>query len=289
MGIASKLATKARTATKATPVSLPTPWRDAGELHVAAVVRAAAATIACSGAKSSGFVGSDFLGINQGRHEAPSDVWVHRLSDFRWLISLGRATSKGPVYDWQVLVQVDDETPGRQQLTLSTPNVLTNDGALVNHKAHAELRELLTTSLAEGHRPTGSAESAASKASLPSRSEHRTAQHPPGGVSTAEVLATLSRDQVAQALALVPFPEVSVHGEPAAWSLWSSGSVATVDLVADGSRIRLRATCTVASSGNPTADLIAGDRAYAFPYALLRAVRTLDADATMVDAAGAPA
>lgn len=289
MGIAGKLATKARTAAKTTPVSLPTPWRDAGELHVMAVVRAAAATIACSGVKSSGFVGSDFLGINQGRHEAPSEVWVDRRMDLKWLISLGKATVQGPVFDWQVLVQVDPDTPGGQQLTLSTPNVLTNDGSLVNHKAHAELRELLTTALTEGRRTTGSAESAVSKASVPSTSEQRTTQHKPGSVSTTEVLTALTGDQVAEAFALVPFPRMPAGAGPAAWSLWAGGSVATVDVAADGSQLRLRVTCTVAPSGHPTTDLIAGDRAYAFPNALLHAVRALDADATKVDAAGASA
>jgi hypothetical protein len=128
-------------------------------------VRAAASSVgARKNLKSSSFRGSDFLGIGSATRSAESTFWVEQAGFRKWAVGLGMATVSGPAFDWQLMLEVDNSDP--VSVAISTPAVLTKDGAQVHKDEYLELRELLIAGLTAPSAPNVELEAATGKRGL---------------------------------------------------------------------------------------------------------------------------
>lgn len=275
MGISNKIATKMRTAAKTEVVPLPRPYQDAGAVVAAAVIRAAASTIAQLKLTSSTARGKDILGIRQARSTYTSMISVTQRGQQTWLVSLGVQTVSGWAYDWQVKVALE-EGPAGVSASITTPATLTLDGTLVNKSAHGELRDLVLTGLRAGTPPGGSAEVAVSKAGLAGRPLE------PAWVPAAErcLQTKLRTEQILAALALVPFPLDKRHPGGLRWRLGESGALAgylaEADITTDSAARTISLRCLALPSGDAVADALVAVRANALFSAVERALHRLD-------------
>jgi hypothetical protein len=275
MGLSNKIATKIRTAAKTEVVPLPRPYQDLGVVVAAAVIRAAASTIAPLKLTSSTARGKDILGIRQARSTYTSTISVTQRGQHTWLVSLGVQTVSSWAFDWQVKVVLEDG-PAGVSANITTPTTLTLDGTLVNKSAHGELRDLVLTGLGAGRLPGGSAEIAVSQAGLASRPLE------PVCVPAAErcLRTKLRSEDILAALALVPFPLEGRHPGGLRWRLGESGALAgylaAADITPDGATRAVSLRCPAQPSGGAVADALVAVRVNALFSAVERAMRRLD-------------
>ncbi|HEX4094112.1 MAG TPA: hypothetical protein VHZ33_35810 [Trebonia sp.] len=277
MGISNKIATKMRTAAKTEVVPLPRPYTDDGAVVAAAVIRAAASTIAQLKLTSSTARGKDILGIRQARSTYTSTISVTQRGQQTWLVSLGVQTVSSWAFDWQVKIVLEDGQAG-VSANITTPTTLTLDGTLVNKSAHGELRDLVLTGLRAGRLPGGSAEVAVSMAGLASRPLE------PAFVPAAErcLRTRLRAEEILTALALVPFPLEGRGPGGLRWRLGESGALAgylaAADITTGGEARAISLRCPALPSGDAMADALVALRANALFSAVERAMRRLDPD-----------
>jgi hypothetical protein len=91
-----------------------------------------------------------------------SSVWCEQLDAATWRVGLGLNTVNGPAYDWQLQFRL----PQTDTMTISTPNVLTKDGAQVHRDEYLETRQLVVAGVVAGELPRNDAECAASERGL---------------------------------------------------------------------------------------------------------------------------
>jgi hypothetical protein len=275
MGLASKVATKVRTAAKTEVVPLPRPYEDAGAVVAAAVIRAAASVIGQLRLTSSTARGTDILGIREAGSAHVSTVSVTQTGQETWLVMLGVPTVSGWSADWQVKI-VLSQAPAGVTATLTTPATLTRDGTLVNKSAHGELRDLVLSGLRAGVLPGGSAETAVSAAALAS------AQLQPVRVAVTPLAfrTGLSPGEVMTALARVPFPLAERQPDALCWRLGTAGalseSTAWASIADDGMARTVKLHCQPQPAGSAVTDALIARRAAALLAAAERALRGAD-------------
>jgi hypothetical protein len=214
-------------------------------------------------------------------------VWVEQLGIAGWRISLGQLTIAGPAYDWQVQLTFGSGPAGRTA-ELTTPGATTRDGTLLNKRAHGELRDLLTTGLSQTRMPAPSAEQAVSRQGLAASTHAPIALPDTGGRLTAVIGTTLTREELASCLALVPFPTRTSTLDKITWQLGDTGALADQSVDAaigdDASKRTLRFDSQLHPAGKEFTDVFASQRARALVDAVFRAIAALDPGATRTSA-----
>jgi hypothetical protein len=154
MGLISKQRTKARTAPADHATNLSGEWVTEGMPHMAAIVRAAASSLAAGkDLKSSGFRGHDTLGIGSAIRSGGSTIWVEQAGFGVWAVGLGLATVRGPAFDWQLMFKATLADSGAVSVCVTSPNVLTKDGTQVHKDEYLEVRELVLAGLSASYPP----------------------------------------------------------------------------------------------------------------------------------------
>jgi hypothetical protein len=275
MGISNKLATKIRTAAKTEAVPLPRPYQDVGSLVAAAVIRAATSTIGQLKLTSSTARGRDFMGVRQSSSAHASTVSVSQRGQDAWLVALGVQTVSGWATDWQVRIVLADG-PAGVTVNVTTPATLTRDGTLVNKSAHGELRDLVLSGLGAGVLPTGTAEVAVSKAGLAG------VPLKPVCIPIAErtLRTRLRPDEIATAIAPVPFPVADRQPGAVSWRLGVAGALAgyfaQATIADDGATRTVELRCSPRPSDSPVTDALVAARGTALFGAVERALGRLD-------------
>jgi hypothetical protein len=131
---------------------------------MAAIVRAAACSVASRTLKSSSFRGYDTLGIGSARGSGESTLWVEQTAFHEWVVGLGIATINGPVYDWRLVFTAQGEQV--IAVTIGTSDVLTRDGVQVHKDEYLECRELVVAGLTAPSPPNVDPELAATTRGL---------------------------------------------------------------------------------------------------------------------------
>jgi hypothetical protein len=218
VGLIEKGITRHRTREQTSSVAVTDPWDQHGVLTTAAIVRAAACTLAQKKLSSSAFRGRDAFGINSSRSSSASSVWVEQVSSHKWTISLGVSIhSYRRALDWQLIFAITDEPAGNRSVTVSTGAVLTKDGSQIHKNEFSETRDLVLTGLALGRAPSLAPEEA-----ITVRSRERVPSPMAGlrdGVerSAREIHTTLPVSDIKRMLERLPGKRV--HVDESSWRL----------------------------------------------------------------------
>jgi len=151
--ITNKFVTKHRTKDHLGPVAISGDWDSSGSLVASSIVRAAASALGGSSVSSTAFRGQDFLSINASRSTRASTVWVEQSGYRKWTLTLGVTKfSYGRAVDWQMMFEIVDGLNGRVA-NVSTPDLSTHDGKLMNKDEFMETRDLILSGFSLGQSP----------------------------------------------------------------------------------------------------------------------------------------
>ncbi len=288
MGLIAKQKTKARTAAAQYPTSLSTDWERNGLPHMAAIVRTAVCALSRrKNLRSSGFRGRDTLGIGSAMRSGESTIWFEQAGFDAWAIGLGLETVNGPALDWGIKLQVNRGSD--VSVALTTPALLTKDGAQVHKDEYLEARELVVAGLTASNQPPPEYEVAAglrglSFPSLPFASEPTT---PYDGTYVIET--RLDAAQTAECLSALPFAPIEAGPPTGRWRIGLAAAsdpswvaLAVRDL---GPSRELEFTVHLTRDENMATNFVATQHARAFASCALRALQAQDPGASLSTAA----
>jgi len=268
MGLISKRASRARTATAEVAAEVPLPYILHGMPFVASLVRGVALAVAQTSA-------------NLG------NLWVEQDTNRRWSIFGARGTDRDDVRHveepaWKVQVDVL-RIGGAEHARISTPFYKTRDDVLVDADQHDELRDLLRAGLTSGRLPLADIEVDLSERGLQ-------VQPPPLGEFAVlplsdqfQLVTTLDVGQLTNCLAAVPFGGGKIADDSWNWDLSAGETRCTVavTLVDDGLARRLSGTVAASSGRSLITDVRAVRHAQCFLDALGRIAKKLDSSAEL--------
>ena len=288
MGLIAKQKTKARTAAAQYPTSLSPDWERTGLPHMAAIVRAAVCAVSRrKKLTSSGFRGHDTLGIGSAMRSGESTIWFEQAGLDAWAIGLGLETVSGPALDWGIRLQVSRGS--EVSVALSTPAVLTKDGAQVHKDEYLEVRELVVAGLTASAPPPPDYEVEACRHGLrtpplPFASEPTTPYDGTYAIATA-----LEATRAAECLQVLPFAPVDAGPSDGRWRIGLSTAadpswvVLTVNDL--GASRELEFNIHLTRNAHTVTNLVATQHARAFASCALRALQEQDAGASISAAA----
>ncbi len=287
MGLISKQRTKARTAPAVHVTSLSGRWMTEGMPHMAAIVRAAASSLAGGKElKSSGFRGHDTLGISSAMRSGGSTIWVEQKTFVSWAIGLGLNTIQGPAYDWHLELRASTADDGTVSVAATTPHVLTKDGAQVHKNEYLEVRELVIAGLAAPAMPRPNPETAVNARGL-SFLPAPFAEQPLAPYDGTFALATKSSPtEVRECLETLHFSRLQVSAGGARWAIGLRDTPAlswaelTIEPHADDAST-LRFTVHLAEDDNTAISILSTRHARRFVVCVLAALRLRDENATI--------
>lgn len=285
MGLIAKQRTKSRTASARYITSLSTDWIAEGMPQMATIVRAAASSVARRDRlRSSGFRGHDTLGIGSALRSGDSTVWMEQVGFDVWAIGLGLSTVRGRALDWQLKLQTS-RIADAVHVTLSTPTVLTTDGAQVHKDEYLEAREIVVAGLAASSSPRGDGELLAGTRGL---------DVPPPPFASAPIVddgatflitTRLSRDAILDRLAQLHFQSLPTDNSDGKWrvGLRAAEVSSSVDLAIGESNMsrELKFTVHVADRQHAIATRVLTRHVTRFATCALAQIKSCDKNAVM--------
>jgi hypothetical protein len=284
MGLISKAKTASRTAEKSVTNILGGGNGVDGLEDTDLVIRAAGAQIGAVSRRSSmvrGHTTNIVTGLGIGA--LASDFWFLRLEWGVWELTLGADSSAGVAIDWQVRCASVLQA-GEPMLTITTPNGLTSNGALVKGDAHDSLRQLIVDGVSGIHAPDRAAMTDISEAGY-ATTTNWLCNPTPSAFSDAFVITTsLSCDDTRLRVSLIQARCSQV--EPDTWVyqigvVGQAAATATIRIHDAGAHREIYGSVQFTPTGKIIGDEVAYRGASSFAASVLATVKLWKAEAEL--------
>jgi hypothetical protein len=282
MGSRAKRKTTAQIAPTSHPTRISGNWFAEGLIHVGAIVRAAAATVAERNPESQAVYGLEALAVVGDLRQSQGDLWVEQTGYWEWTVSLGLDTTRGTALDWQLHLKallLDGDITVR----LWTTNALTAGDELVNADTYEDLRQYIAAGLTAKSWPKPSTEVIAARRGLEVADTPSDTDITPFDEEV-RIETSLPLDVIETSLKFMCFPRA--EGAERRWRLGlQPDSWAEVAITRESERHAVSSHIHVHDAGDPFVNALATRHAKAFVALLMGIVRGRDAGATMVGGA----